>query len=95
MSVKEFPWSSASATLPVQSLRDSAAATPVGGPAWRRRFRTFSVTIVTAPANSGMTVVWEIRLFMRHCTEYAFISDRLAPAGANRGKRVWKQVCPR
>ena len=40
--VKEFPRSFASATLLVQSLRDSAAATPVGGPAWRRRFRIFS-----------------------------------------------------
>ena len=30
--MKEFPWSFASATLLVQSLRDSAAATPVGGP---------------------------------------------------------------
>ena len=29
---EEFPWSFASATLLVQSLRDSAAATPVGGP---------------------------------------------------------------
>ena len=29
----------ASATLPVLSLRDSAAATPAGRPAWRRRFR--------------------------------------------------------
>ena len=28
--VKEFPWNFASAAPPVQSLRDSAAATPVG-----------------------------------------------------------------
>ena len=40
--MKEFPWSFVSAAPPVQSLRDSAAATPVGGAAWRRRFRIFS-----------------------------------------------------
>ena len=40
--VKEFPRGFASATLLVQSLRDSAAATPVGCPALRRRFRIFS-----------------------------------------------------
>ena len=37
--VKEFPWNFTSAAPPVQSLRDSAAATSVGGAAWRRRFR--------------------------------------------------------
>ena len=52
--VKEFPWSSASATLPVQSLRDSAAAIPVGCPAWRRRFRTFSFRL--REMMSGMTM---------------------------------------
>ena len=51
--VKEFPWSFASAAPPVQSLRDSAAATPVGGTAWRRRFRTFSFRL--REMMSGMT----------------------------------------
>ena len=54
--VKEFPRSFASAALPVQSLRDSAAATPVGGPAWRRRFRTFSFRL--REMMSGMTSVF-------------------------------------
>ena len=37
-----------------QSLGDSAAATPVGGPAWRRRFRTFSFRL--REMMSGMTM---------------------------------------
>ena len=52
--MKEFPWSSASATLPVQSLRDSAkAATPVGGPALRRRFRNDDGLGVVAVCSEG------------------------------------------
>ena len=38
---------------PVQSLRDSATATPVGCPALRRRFRTFSFRL--REMMSGMT----------------------------------------
>ena len=54
--VKEFPWSFARAAPPVQSLRDSAAATPVGGAAWRRRFRIFSFR--SREMMSGMTMLF-------------------------------------
>ena len=49
-SVKEFPWGFASAAPPVQSLRDSAAATPAGCAALRRRFRNDD--------GLGVVVVW-------------------------------------
>ena len=48
--VKEFPWNFASTAPPMQSLRDSAAATPVGCAAWRRRFRNDD--------GLGVVVVW-------------------------------------
>ena len=41
------------AALPVQSLRDSAAATPAGGPAWRRRFRNDDGLGVAAVCSEG------------------------------------------
>ena len=48
------PNSAATMSPPVQSLRDSAAATPVGGAALRRRFRIFSFRY--REMMSGMTM---------------------------------------
>ena len=47
---------------PVQSLRDSAAATPVGCAAWRRRFRIFSFRL--REMMSGMTMVLALLPFV-------------------------------
>ena len=46
---------------PVQSLRDSAAATPVGCAAWRRRFRIFSFRY--REMMSGMTMIFLTVMF--------------------------------
>ena len=46
---------------PVRSLRDSAAATPVGCAAWRRRFRMFSFRY--REMMSGMTMIFLTVMF--------------------------------
>ena len=54
--------------LPVQSLRDSAAATPAGCAAWGRRFRIFSFRL--REMMSGMTMVGEKLDFLRRMRQF-------------------------
>ena len=54
--MKEFPWSFAGATLLAQSLRDSAAATPVGGLRLAAEIPDIFLPLARNE-NSGMTMV--------------------------------------
>ena len=53
---------------PVQSLRDSAAATPVGCAAWRRRFRIFLTVMFFPPGILSHAREWTARGLMRFKT---------------------------
>ena len=84
---------------PVQSLRDSAAATPVGCAAWRRRFRIFSFRY--REMMSGMTMIFlTVMFFPPGILSQALLRPTHAPATAVRINRnppssFWNSPPPR